>query len=319
MPGDGVDEGTTRDEVDQSTTLDALSTEGARPELADIDLWPTLDAVHLFMGDHQHALDVLRGRERSIAAAADAIAARMGSRGRLIYVGAGTGGRMAAVDAAEIGPTYGLSGRVVAVFAGGVEALVDGREYYEDDADAGAAGVAALDPTRDDVVFGVSASGRTPYVLGGIEAGRAAGSLTIGFACTEASPLAVMSALAIETPTGPEIIGGSTRLKAGSVQKTVLSTISTLVMIKLGRTYGNLMVDMAADNAKLHRRAVRMLVQATGVADPVAEAALEEAGGRAKVAVVALLAAVPAARAEELLRASGGQVRKAVSLADTPE
>jgi N-acetylmuramic acid 6-phosphate etherase len=299
--------------------LDALSTEGARPELADIDLWPTLDAVHLFMDDHQHALDVLRGREQAIAAAADAIAIRMGSGGRLIYVGAGTGGRMAAVDAAEIGPTYGLSGRVVAVFAGGVGALADGREFYEDDADAGAAGVAALTPTRDDVVFGVSASGRTPYVLGGVEAGRTAGCLTVGFACTEASPLARMSALAIEIPTGPEIIGGSTRLKAGSVQKIVLNTVSTLVMIKLGRTYGNLMVDLAADNAKLHRRAVRMLVQATGVADPVAETALDEAGGRAKVAVVALLAGVSAGRAEELLRAGAGQVRKAVSLADTPE
>jgi N-acetylmuramic acid 6-phosphate etherase len=307
------------DEFDESATLDALGTEGARPELADIDLWPTLDAVHLFMDDHQHALDVLRGHEQSIAAAADAIAVRMGSSGRLIYVGAGTGGRMAAVDAAEIGPTYGLSGRVVAVFAGGVGALVDGREYYEDDADAGAAGVTALAPTRDDVVFGVSASGRTPYVLGGVDAGYAAGCLTVGFACTKASPLARMSALAIETPTGPEIIGGSTRLKAGSVQKMVLNTISTLVMIKLGRTYGNLMVDLAADNAKLRRRAVRMLAQATGAADPVAEAALDEARGSTKVAIVALLAAVPAARAEELLRASGGQVRKAVSLVDTPE
>ena len=236
--------------------------------------------------------------------------------GRLIYVGAGTGGRMAAVDAAEIGPSYGLPGRVIAVFAGGIEGFTQGREYYEDSASTGEAEVASLEPTANDVVFGVSASGRTPYVLGGIAAGRAAGALTIGFACTVGSELAASSDLAIEVATGAEVIAGSTRLKAGSAQKCVLNAISTLVMVRLGRTYGNLMVDVVADNAKLRRRAMRVVVQATGVDDARAAAALEEAGGSAKVAVVAVLAGVSAKRAEEFLRAAAGQVRYAVTLAD---
>jgi N-acetylmuramic acid 6-phosphate etherase len=223
---------------------------------------------------------------------------------------------MAAVDAAEIGPSYGLPGRVIAVLAGGLDGFTESREYYEDIASAGAADVGALEPTASDVVFGVSASGCTPYVLGGIAAGRAAGSLTIGFACTVRSELSGVSDLAIEVPTGAEIIAGSTRLKAGSAQKCVLNAISTLVMVKLGRTYGNLMIDAVADNAKLRRRALRVVVQATGVDDAAAAAALDEADGNAKVAVVALLAGVSTKGAEHALRAAGGQVRSAVSLAD---
>jgi N-acetylmuramic acid 6-phosphate etherase len=296
--------------------FDALSTEATRPELADLDLWTTIDSVQVFADDQLSVAAAVRDAAASIAVAVDAIAHRMTTGGRLIYVGAGTGGRMAAVDAAEIGPSYGLHGRVIAVLAGGLEGFTEGREYYEDIASAGAADVGALEPIPDDVVFGVSASGCTPYVLGGIAAARAAGSLTIGFACTTRSELGEMSDLAIEVPTGAEIIAGSTRLKAGSAQKCVLNAISTLVMVKLGRTYGNLMIDAVADNAKLRRRAQRVVVQATGVDDAHAAAALEEAGGSAKVAVVALLAGVSTNRAEEVLRAAAGQVRYAVSLAD---
>jgi len=296
--------------------FDALSTEATRPELADFDLWTTIDSVRVFADDQLSVAAAVRDAAASIAVAVDAIADQMTVGGRLIYVGAGTGGRMAAVDAAEIGPSYGLPGRVIAVLAGGLEGFTEGREYYEDLASAGAADVDILDPGPDDVVFGVSASGCTPYVLGGIAAARGAGSLTIGFACTVRSELGAASDLAIEVPTGAEIIAGSTRLKAGSAQKCVLNAISTLVMVKLGRTYGNLMIDAVADNAKLRRRALRVVVQATGVADARAAAVLDEAGGSAKVAVVALLAGVSTKRAEEVLRAAAGQVRYAVSLAD---
>jgi N-acetylmuramic acid 6-phosphate etherase len=296
--------------------FDALSTEGIRPELADFDVWTTIDSVRVFADDQLTVAAAVHDAAESIAIAVDAIASRMAAGGRLLYVGAGTGGRMAAVDAAEIGPSYGLPGRVIAVLAGGLEGFTEGREYYEDSASAGAAEVGILGPTVDDVVFGVSASGHTPYVLGGIAAGRAAGSLTVGFACTAGSELGRASDLAIEIPTGAEIIAGSTRLKAGSAQKCVLNAISTLVMVRLGRTYGNLMIDVVADNAKLRRRALRVVVQATGVDDTRAAAVLEEAGGRAKVAVVALLAGVSTKRAEEVLRAAAGQVRYAVSLAD---
>jgi N-acetylmuramic acid 6-phosphate etherase len=296
--------------------FDALSTERSRAELADLDLWPTVDAVETFAADAQAAAAAVSAAAGSIAVVVDAIAHRMSTGGRLIYVGAGTGGRMAAVDAAEIGPSYGLHGRVIAVLAGGLAGFTEGREHHEDIASEGVAGVVALGPTVQDVVFGVSASGRTPYVLGGVGAGRAAGSLTVGFACTTESELARASDLAIEVATGPEIIAGSTRLKAGSAQKLVLNTISTLVMVRLGRTYGNLMVDVVADNAKLRRRAVRVVVQATGVDDVRAAAALADAGGRAKVAVVALLAGVSVTRAEEVLAAAAGNARVAISLAD---
>ena len=296
--------------------FDALSTEATRPELTELDLWTTIDSVRVFAEDQHSVAAAVRDAAASIAVAIDAIANRMRAGGRLIYVGAGTGGRMAAVDAAEIGPSYGLHGRVIAVLAGGVEGFTEGREYYEDIAGAGAAEVGILEPTADDVVLGVSASGCTPYVLGGIAAGRAAGSLTIGFACTVGSELGAVSDLAIEVPTGAEIVAGSTRLKAGSAQKCVLNAISTLVMVRLGRTYGNLMIDVVADNAKLRRRALRVVVQATGVDDARAAAVLDEAGGRAKVAVVALLAGVSTKRAEDAVRAAAGQVRYAVSLAD---
>jgi N-acetylmuramic acid 6-phosphate etherase len=296
--------------------FDALSTEATRPELAEFDRWTTIDSVRVFADDQLSVAAAVRDAAASIAVAVDAIANRMTAGGRLIYVGAGTGGRMAAVDAAEIGPSFGLHGRVIAVLAGGLEGFTEGREYYEDIASAGAADVGSLRPTADDVVFGVSASGCTPYALGGIAAGRSAGSLILGFACTMGSELGGVSDLAIEIPTGAEIIAGSTRLKAGSAQKCVLNAISTLVMVKLGRTYGNLMIDAVADNAKLRRRALRVVVQATGVDDARAAAVLEEAGGSAKVAVVALLAGVSTKRAEETLRAAAGQVRYAVSLAD---
>lgn len=296
--------------------FDALSTEATRPELADFDLWTTIESVRVFADDQLSVAAAVRDAAASIAAAVDAIADKMTAGGRLIYVGAGTGGRMAAVDAAEIGPSYGLPGRVIAVLAGGLEGFTEGREYYEDLASAGAADVESLDPGPDDVVFGVSASGCTPYVLGGIAAAHGAGSFTVGFACTVGSELRAVSDLAIEVPTGAEIIAGSTRLKAGTAQKCVLNAISTLVMVKLGRTYGNLMIDAVADNAKLRRRALRVVVQATGVDNARAAAFLDEAGGSAKVAVVALLAGVSTKRAEEVLRAAAGQVRSAVSLAD---
>jgi N-acetylmuramic acid 6-phosphate etherase len=297
-------------------TFDALSTEATRPELVDFDLWTTIESVRVFADDQLSVAAAVRDAASPIAAAVDAIADKMTAGGRLIYVGAGTGGRMAAVDAAEIGPSYGLPGRVIAVLAGGLEGFTEGREYYEDLASAGAADVGVLEPGPDDVVFGVSASGCTPYVLGGIAAAHGAGALTIGFACTARSELGAASDLAIEVPTGAEIIAGSTRLKAGTAQKCVLNAISTLVMVKLGRTYGNLMIDVVADNAKLRRRALRVVVQATGVDDARAAAVLDEAEGSAKVAVVALLAGVSTKRAEEVLRAAAGQVRYAVSLAD---
>ena len=298
-----------------SSALDRLSTEAARPELADLDLWATGDAVRLLIDDQRHAVDVVGAAVPQISAVADAVAHRLGAGGRLVYLGAGTGGRLGAVDAAEIGPTYGLHDRVIGLLAGGPDSMVDGREFYEDDAAAGAAAVAALRVGPDDVVLGISASGRTPYVLGGVRAAADAGALTVALAGVVGSPLATLCDLSIEIDTGGEAVAGSTRLKAGTAQKIVLNTISTLAMIRLGRTYGNLMVDVTADNDKLRRRALRTVVQATGAGETDAAAALDDAGGSAKVAVVALLARVPAGRARELLDFAEGRVRVAVTLA----
>lgn len=296
-------------------TLDSLATEASRPQLADFDTWSSADAVGLFAADQDAVTQAVRAATPQIVAAVDVVAAQLGAGGRLIYVGAGTGGRIAALDAAEISPTFGLRGRVVAVFAGGIDAMIDGREFYEDDAEQGAREVRALSPGGHDVVVGVSASGRTPYVLGGVAAAREAGAYTIGFACVRSSPLAAAADAAIEVTTGPEIIAGSTRLKAGSAQKIVLNVLSTMAMVRLGRTYGNLMVEVAADNGKLRRRALRAVAEATGVDDEAAALALDAAEGQAKVAIVAVLAKVPSDRARELLDRADGRIRTAVALA----
>ncbi len=297
------------------TSLDALATEGARPELADLDTWTTSRLVELFIADHDAVTRALASAATQLAAAADLVAAQLTNGGRLIYAGAGTGGRLAALDAAEIGPSYGLSGRVVAAFAGGVDAMLEGREFYEDDAAQGAEELQALAPTSLDVVVGVSASGLTPYVLGAVAAARAAGAPIIALVCAPGSALAERADITVEIATGAEIISGSTRLKAGDAQKAALNMLSTIAMVRLGRTYGNLMVNVVADNAKLRRRALRAVVQATDADDADAARALDESGGNAKVAIVALLADVPAARANELLAAADGRIRVALGLA----
>ena len=302
-----------------STSLDALPTEGARPELADLDTWPTSRLVELFIADHDAVTRALADVAGRISAAADLVATQLGNGGRLIYAGAGTGGRLAALAAAEIAPSYGVSGRVVAAFAGGVDAMLEGREYYEDDAAQGADELRALAPTSDDVVVGISASGRTPYVLGAVDAARSAGARTIALVCAPGSPLADRVDVALEIATGAEIISGSTRLKAGDAQKAVLNLLSTIAMVRLGRTYGNLMVDVVADNAKLRRRALRAVVQATNASAADAARALDAADGHAKAAIVALLAGVPAARAKELLAAAQGRIRVALGLAAAPD
>jgi len=297
------------------STLDSLATEAARPELAELDEWSTSDALAVFFDDQVSVVEALRAAHDQVVAALDLIADRLCSGGRLIYVGAGTGGRLAALDAAEIAPSYGVHGRIIAVFAGGVDAMVDGREFYEDDEEQGVREVLAVCPGERDVVVGVSASGRTPYVLGGVRAAKSADARTIGFACVPGSPLASTADLAIEVDTGAEVIAGSTRLKAGSAQKTVLNAMSTMAMVRMGRTHGNLMVDLKADNAKLRRRALRAVAAATGLDHDRAEAALDLAGGEAKVAIVAQLAGVGVDAARDLLARTDGRVRLAVALA----
>jgi N-acetylmuramic acid 6-phosphate etherase len=217
------------------------------------------------------------------------------------------------LDAAECGPTFNAAEKFIALMAGGPQAVTKPKEGAEDDPAAGAAELLALGVGAADAVVGISASGRTPYVLGALGAAREAGALTVGLSCHPGSLVSGAADHPVEVVVGPEVIAGSTRLKAGAAQKLVLNTISTVVMIRLGRTFGNLMVDVRAGSEKLVDRARRIVITAAGVTPDVAAAALEAANGEVKTAIVSLLTGVDAAAARHRLERSGGVVRRAIS------
>lgn len=293
------------------TRLGHLSTEGARPERAEIDRLPTAELVRLMNEDDRVVPEAVGAASAAIAEAVDAIAGRLGAGGRLIYAGAGTAGRIGVLDASECGPTFNTD-RVLGVIAGGQAAVSEATESAEDDADGGARALEALHLSAADAVVGVSASGRTPYVLGAIAHARSVGALTVGLACNAGSALSAAAELAIEVLVGPEFIAGSTRLKAGTAQKLVLNMLSTLTMVRLGKTYGNLMVDVRVTNEKLRDRATRIVEQAAGVDTAAAAAALDSAGEDAKVAVTMLRAGVGAEEARARLAAADGHLRRAL-------
>jgi len=279
----------------------------------DLDLRPTLELVRLLNDEEARVPAAVRRAAETLAAAIDAIVERLERGGRLVYVGAGSSGRLAQVDAAECGPTFGIGPeRIFALVAGGADALATAQEEAEDDEAAGAADLAAAAVGRDDAVVCISASGTTPYVLAAARTAAAAGALTVALTCVRDSQLGRLADHDVVAEVGPEVIAGSTRLKAGTAQKLVLNTISTVAMVKLGRTYGNLMVGVVAGNAKLRARVRRALALATEASDEQVEAALDEAAGDAKVALVSLLAGLDAAAARERLEASGGHVRRAL-------
>ncbi|HEX5996696.1 MAG TPA: N-acetylmuramic acid 6-phosphate etherase [Jiangellales bacterium] len=293
--------------------LDRLDTEGRLPEAADLDRMSTLEQLELMSRQDRVAVEAVAAARGQLALAVDLAAERLRHGGRLIELGAGTPGRLAVLDAAECGPTFGVDERVIAVMAGGSDAVRNAIERSEDDFDLGVRDVRNLGVGPDDVLVAVSASGRTPYVLGAAEVARDQGTLTIAVVNNPGSALAAICDVAVEALTGPEVISGSTRLKAGTAQKLVLNTISTLVMVRLGRTYGDLMVDVRASNAKLRRRAQRIVREATGAPERTVGAALEAAGGEAKVALVMLLAGVDAGVARTRLADAQGHVRRAAA------
>jgi N-acetylmuramic acid 6-phosphate etherase len=293
--------------------LDELPTEGRDPAGADLDLRSTAELVRL-MGEADATVPhAVAAAGEALAAAIDEIAASLARGGRLVYVGAGTSGRLALVDAVECQSTFGLDpGRVVALVAGGADSAATAQEHAEDDAEAGAAEVRALAVDERDAVVGISASGRTPYVLRALEVARGAGALTVGVVCVEGSPIGATADREIAVVVGAEVLAGSTRLKAGTAQKLVLNTISTVSMIRLGKTYGNLMVDLVATNDKLRNRVRRIVELATGASSTEVAAALDASDGDAKVAIVTLLADVDSSTARERLTRADGVVRKAV-------
>ncbi|MFI5827654.1 N-acetylmuramic acid 6-phosphate etherase [Streptomyces sp. NPDC051578] len=294
--------------------LDALTTEAFRPDLAEIDRLPTLDIVRLMNAEDATVPAAVADRLPQIAAAVDAIAARMARGGRLLYAGAGTAGRMGVLDASECPPTFNTDPRqVIGLIAGGPTAMVRAVEGAEDSAALAAEDLTALDLTATDTVVGVSASGRTPYAIGAVEFARTRGALTVGLSCNAGSALAAAAEHGIEVVVGPEFLTGSTRLKAGTAQKLVLNLISTVTMIRLGKTYGNLMVDVRATNDKLRARSRRIVALATGAPDDEIEAALAATGGEVKNAVLVILGGVDGPTAAALLADTDGHLRAALA------
>ncbi|MBR8642302.1 N-acetylmuramic acid 6-phosphate etherase [Streptomyces tuirus] len=298
---------------DLRAELESLTTEAFRPDLADIDRLPTLDIARLMNGEDATVAGAVAARLPEIAAAIDAVAERMARGGRLVYAGAGTAGRLGVLDASECPPTFNTDpSRVVGLIAGGPQAMVTSVEGAEDSRELAQADLEPLGLTPDDTVVGISASGRTPYAIGAVEYARSRGSLTLGLACNAASPLAAAAEHGIEIVVGPELLTGSTRLKAGTAQKLVLNMLSTITMIRLGKTYGNLMVDVRASNAKLRARSHRIVALATGAADEEIERALAATDGEVKNAILTLLADVDGPTAARLLAQSGGHLRAAL-------
>ncbi|MEU0894722.1 N-acetylmuramic acid 6-phosphate etherase [Streptomyces massasporeus] len=299
---------------DLRTELESLTTEAFRPELADIDRLPTLDIARLMNGEDATVAGAVAARLPQIAAAIDAVAERMARGGRLVYAGAGTAGRLGILDASECPPTFNTDpSRVVGLIAGGPDAMVTSVEGAEDSRDLARTDLDTLAPAPDDTVVGISASGRTPYALGAVEHARARGCLTVGLACNPGSPLAAAADHGIEIVVGPELLTGSTRLKSGTAQKLVLNMISTITMIRLGKTYGNLMVDVRASNDKLRARSHRIVALATGAEDKEIEEALTATDGEVKNAILTILAGVDGPTAARLLAESDGHLRAALA------
>ncbi|MFC4061685.1 N-acetylmuramic acid 6-phosphate etherase [Planomonospora corallina] len=299
-----------------SDPLAGLATERSDPRYREIDRLPTEEAVRLMNAADATVPAAVAEAIPAISAAIDAIVDRMKRGGRLVYVGAGTSGRLAVLDASECPPTFGTDpGLVQGVIAGGPPALTRSVEGAEDDAGAGAAAVAGREVGELDSVVGISAGGRAPFVVGALVEAERRGALTIGLSCNAGTPVSAAARHAIEVVVGPEVLTGSTRLKAGTAQKMVLNMISTVTMIGLGRTYGNNMIEMSAMNGKLAGRAVRMVGDIAGADPGAARAALEEADWQVKVAVLMVRRGLDADGARALLAACGDSLEAALAAA----
>ena len=283
--------------------LCGMTTESRHPATRELDRMSALDLVALMNAEDAVAVAAVQAVLPVIARAIDAVAARMQKGGRLIYVGAGTSGRLGVLDAVECRPTFSVpEGLVIGLIAGGEAALTRAVEGAEDDAERGRDDVSRLVPRSEDSVVGIAASGRTPYVLGALSAAKSVKALTIALVCNPGSAVAAQADLALEAIVGPEVLTGSTRLKSGTATKLICNMLSTGVMVRLGKCYENLRVDVQASNDKLRARARGIVAAATGLDTEAAAALLARCGGEVKTAIVAALVA------------SGGRVRQALTL-----
>lgn len=290
-----------------------MLTEQANPNSENIDQLDTLSLVRIINAEDMTVAQAVQAALPAIAAAVDAITAALQAGGRLLYIGAGTSGRLGILDAVECVPTYGTAPQVVqGIIAGGERAMMRSVEGAEDSATGGADDLKALQLAASDIVCGIAASGRTPYVIGALEYARSIGAKTIGLSCNVPAPVLEAADIAIGVATGSEVISGSTRMKAGTAQKMVLNMLSTGSMVKLGKVYGNLMVDVQVTNQKLAARARRLVMVITGVDETQAMHLLQRADNSVKVAVVMQKRNVDAATARQLLVAVGGHLRRVI-------
>lgn len=291
-----------------------MLTEQSNPESADIDRLATIDILRIINAEDARVAGVVGAALPRIAQAVDLIAARMQHGGRLIYAGAGTSGRLGLLDAVECVPTFGTEPETVqALIAGGQGAFAQAVEGAEDNRQAGADDLHGLGVTAQDAVVGIAASGRTPYVLGVLAAARAIGAGTVAISNNDPAPILDAAEIGIAVPVGPEVLTGSTRMKAGTAQKMVLNMLSTAVMIRLGKVYGNLMVDVRVTNEKLAGRARRIVCEVTGVDEAEAARLLTESDNEVKTAIVMAVMGVGVAEARSRLDAAGGVLRGALA------
>ena len=297
-----------------ANTLDALATEQNNPASAAIDEMTTLEMVTLINQEDQKAALSIAPILPQIAAAVDLIAERLQQNGRLIYCGAGTSGRLGILDAAECPPTFSTEpGQVVGLIAGGHEAMFQAQEGAEDDEAAAVSNLTVIELTAADVIVGLSASGRTPYAVSALRYARQRGAATIAVASSLASPLAQEADIALTAFPGPEVIAGSTRLKAGTVQKLILNMLSTGTMIRLGKVYGNRMVDLQATNEKLARRALRIVQEVTGDEEKTCQENLRKAEGNAKLAIFLAFSGLSPEAGKRCLQKSAGHLKTALN------
>lgn len=299
--------------------LENLLTEQRNPASSAIDDLPVEEVLRIINKEDRGVAVAVERAIPSIAAAVEAICRRISEGGRLLYIGAGTSGRLGVLDASECPPTYGVAPDLIqGVMAGGMTALYQATEASEDDPEAGVRDVMARGFTGRDALVGIAASGRTPYVIGAVQHARGLGAVTVGISCTPTSPLSLEVEFPIEVLTGPEVVTGSTRMKAGTATKLVLNMISTAAMIRLGHVYGNLMVNVQPRNAKLMDRARRIVAVACGIGAEEAGRLLE-AGGSVKTAIVMAKLRVERRQAERILADAGGVIQTALKAASGPE
>ncbi|MEX2963139.1 N-acetylmuramic acid 6-phosphate etherase [Microbulbifer sp. TYP-18] len=293
--------------------LSRLPSEARNPDSEDIDLLPTAEIVEKINAADQGVAEAVRKELPQVTAAVEAIVTAFKASGRLVYMGAGTSGRLGILDAVECPPTYGVEeGMVVALIAGGEDAVYRAQEGAEDNPELGAQDLKNIGLQSRDVVVGIAASGRTPYVAGGLEYARSLGCTAIALACNKSAAIAAQADIAILPEVGPEILTGSTRMKAGSAQKLVLNMLTTASMIRLGKSFHNLMVDVKATNAKLVGRTRRIVIEATGVSLEEADRVLDACDHNAKLAIMVLLSGLERAEAERALEDANGFLRLAL-------